>query len=399
MRGGSIFPKDGKDLKLNVANTLHGLPNWVPEGAQRYLAHTEAGLTIREIARNSGCHASTILRQIRKVEILRDDPLIDSALRKLGAKFGPSSLHTRTYPKVTNLAIPSEQKTAQTPEKTAQTPEIEELNREAARILRRLCERGAVLAVASDLDKAVVVRESNNGASQRTAVVERNVAEAMALKDWISAAKAGRITRYSITSAGRQALETMMGETPKRRDTQSGFAEAPAAFADQHRSWDEKNLADPETGSMRKFRYNLSESPLTALARRRDKSGQPFLSDDLVGAGERLREDFELAQMGPRVAQNWDRFLTGGAGGGFAADSGVGNGPHGARKRVASALEHLGPGLGDVVLRCCCFLEGLENAEKRLGWSARSGKIVLRIALQQLKRHYEGLSANDNMIG
>ena len=37
-----------------------------------------------------------------------------------------------------------------------------------------------------------------------------------------------------------------------------------------------------------------------------------FLSDDLVRVGERLREDFELAQMGPRVAQNWDRFLTSG---------------------------------------------------------------------------------------
>ncbi|MEP1538350.1 MAG: DUF6456 domain-containing protein [Paracoccaceae bacterium] len=377
---------------MNVANTLHCLPTWVPEGAQRYLAHTEAGLTIREIARISGCHASTILRQIRKVETLRDDPLIDSALRKLGAEFGQSSIETRTYPKVKNLAIPSKPK-------AVQTPEIEELNREAVRILRRLCERGAVLAVATDLDKAVVVRENSSGASQRTAVVERNVAEAMALKDWISAAKAGRVTRYSITSAGRQALESMMGDAPKQCEKQPGFAEAPTAFADQHRSWDEKKVADPETGNMRKFRYNLSESPLTALARRRDKSGQPFLSDDLVGAGERLREDFELAQMGPRVAQNWDHFLTGGARGGMTADSGIGNGPHGARTRVADALEHLGPGLGDVVLRCCCYLEGLENAEKRLGWSARSGKIVLRIALQQLKRHYEGLSANDNMIG
>ncbi|NJM83749.1 MAG: helix-turn-helix domain-containing protein, partial [Tabrizicola sp.] len=48
-----------------------------------------------------------------------------------------------------------------------------------------------------------------------------------------------------------------------------------------------------------------------------------------------------------------------------------------------------GPGLGDVALRCCCFLEGLEVAEKRLGWAARSGKIVLRIALQRLRRHYD----------
>ena len=42
-----------------------------------------------------------------------------------------------------------------------------------------------------------------------------------------------------------------------------------------------------------------------------------------------------------------------------------------------------------MVLRCCCYLEGLEVAEKRMGWSARSGKIVLRIALMRLRRHYE----------
>jgi hypothetical protein len=56
---------------------------------------------------------------------------------------------------------------------------------------------------------------------------------------------------------------------------------------------------------------------------------------------------------------------------------------------MQAALRDLGPGLGDVALRCCCYLEGLETAEKELGWSARSGKIVLRIALQRLRRHYE----------
>ena len=60
-----------------------------------------------------------------------------------------------------------------------------------------------------------------------------------------------------------------------------------------------------------------------------------------------------------------------------------------ASARVVAALQDLGPGLSDVVLRCCCFLEGLETAEKALGWSARSGKIVLRIALQRLRRHYD----------
>ena len=54
-----------------------------------------------------------------------------------------------------------------------------------------------------------------------------------------------------------------------------------------------------------------------------------------------------------------------------------------------TALADLGPGLGDVVLRCCCFLEGMEAVERRMGWSARSGKIVLRIALLRLRQHYD----------
>ncbi len=148
----------------------------------------------------------------------------------------------------------------------------------------------------------------------------------------------------------------------------------------------------------RRIRYNVLESPLSVLARRKDKDGKPFLPDDLVAAGERLREDFEVGQMGPRVAQNWDRFLTMGDRGTFRPESG-GFGPEGARDRVAAALKDLGPGLGDVVLRCCCFLEGMEQAEKRMGWSARSGKIVLKIALQRLRRHYQELGDASGLIG
>jgi hypothetical protein len=136
------------------------------------------------------------------------------------------------------------------------------------------------------------------------------------------------------------------------------------------------------------MRYNAAESPVAALARRRDRDGVAFLSPDLMAAAERLREDFELAQLGPRVAQNWDRLVTGVIDGEGQGDSAA-SGPPAARARVARALRELGPGLGDVALRCCCFLEGLETAEKRLGWSSRSGKIVLRIALQRLRRHYE----------
>jgi len=85
-----------------------------------------------------------------------------------------------------------------------------------------------------------------------------------------------------------------------------------------------------------------------------------------------------------------------------SARSGRGSAPFSATdagRRAEAALRDLGPGLGDIALRCCCKLEGLESAEKRMGWSARSGKIVLRIALQRLRRFYEGLGDEAGMIG
>ena len=125
------------------------------------------------------------------------------------------------------------------------------------------------------------------------------------------------------------------------------------------------------------------------LARRKGPDGARFLTPAEVEAGERLRDDFERAQIGPRVAQDWTRFLTPSDGAPGACSPALG--PDDARKRFASALDALGPGLSDVALRACCFLEGLESTERRMGWSARSAKVVLKIALQRLVSHY-GLS-------
>ena len=65
---------------------IYGLPDWVPMAEQHYLFHTETGFSIRAPARIANCHASTILRQVRRYEQRRDDPLIDDALRKLDAE-------------------------------------------------------------------------------------------------------------------------------------------------------------------------------------------------------------------------------------------------------------------------------------------------------------------------
>ncbi|ARE85438.1 DUF6456 domain-containing protein [Roseovarius mucosus] len=361
---------------------LHDVPSWVPEAALHYLAHTESGTPIRALARHAGRHASTVMRQIRAYETRRDDLLVDEALRRLGQRVN--------HDKISGSPAKEAAMTSHTITRHNQTPELTEnrLKSEARRVLRRLCEPGALLAVSADMDKAVVVRDTGSGQTLRTAVVEREVAEAMALKGWVACDGPGRIARYHITATGRNALSLMLAEAENQA---SGLRDGPflSEQAASHPTPD---------ASGRRARYGLVDSPLVALARRRDKDGSRFLTSDLVRAGERLREDFELAQMAPRVAQNWDHFLSHVDEHGSPVVS-RGYDAEAARLRVLAALRDLGPGLGDVVLRCCCYMEGLERAEKKMGWSARSGKIVLRIALQRLKRHYEGLGEAGSLIG
>lgn len=376
-------------MKPNLSSEFT-LPAWLPDAVRLYLDHTGEGLSIRALARREGAHASTVMRMVRRCELRREDPLVDKALAEFADRSGSSE---------------TREDTEMTATPRLQMKQVDEatLALEGCRILRRLAEPGAVLAVASDMDKAAVLREFPDGKTARTGVVDRNVAQAFALKDWITCRKQGKISSYEITPAGRAALKRMIDAGDAARQGNPGLAEAATPFADQHRIWGKhradagppagEGASNPTTEAQkdtpRRIRYNLAESPISLMGRRKDKDGKPFLEADLVRAGERLREDFEIAQMGPRVTQNWERFLTGGERGGFRPDSGRGDGASGARERVAAALRDLGPGLGDVALRVCCFLEGIEATEQSMGWAARSGKIVLRIALQRLKRHYD----------
>jgi lambda repressor-like predicted transcriptional regulator len=335
------------------------LPDWLPDAVRLYLDHTEDGLSLRALARRDGLHASTVMRHVRRCEMRRDDPLVDEALACLE--------HSTKSGKADHMQIQS-----QTTRKPS-LPNDQLIHQEALRVLRRLSETGAFLAIAPDMEKAAVMRSFPDGRVMRMAVVDRSIAQAFALKDWIACKKTGRVTSYEITATGRAELRM-------RLETR-GLQEASAKFSDQSTALDRADMG------AKRPRYNLAESPVAVLGRRRDKDGKPYLEPDWVRAAERLREDFELSQMGPRVAQNWDRFLTCEDRSHFQSESGVMGGD--ARARVAAALLDLGPGLGDVVLRVCCYLEGVELTEQRLGWAARSGKVVLRIALQRLWRHYQ----------
>ena len=148
-----------------------------------------------------------------------------------------------------------------------------------------------------------------------------------------------------------------------------------------------------KSASRTRLRYGQAISPVHTLARRGNKDGEPYISGTLVKQAERLREDCELDLLESNAPIDWLG----------AIRSGLRRQLHipatSALHRARSALADLGPGLGDVALRCCCRLEGLEAVEQTMGWSARSGKIVLCIALQRLARHYDDTKAAEDLVG
>ncbi len=354
--------RDVSNLSLAVQ-----LPNWLPNAFRLYLEHTEAGQSIRALARQDGLHASTVLRHVRRCELRRDDPLIDEALCRFQRG------HRRDFPH-----IPEDIMHHSPISRTGM--DDAEFTQAAPRLLRRLAETGAFLAIAPAMEKAAVMRALPDGRLMRMAVVDRALAQVFALKEWIdprAGGTGGKVDTYELTAAGRAELKARIAAAPR------GMNEASARFAGA----DEGDALDAKVEGSRRIRYNLAESPVAVLGRRREKDGSPYLHPDFVRAAERLREDFELAQMGTSVAQNWEGFLTGGVYGGRGAGHGQ-TAPRDARARVSAALTDLGPDLGHIALRVCCYLEGVEEAERRMGWAARSGKVVLRIALRRLARHY-----------
>ena len=129
----------------------------------------------------------------------------------------------------------------------------------------------------------------------------------------------------------------------------------------------------------RSVTVNLAESPLTWLRAR------GHLDDRLFAAGERLRADYERAQLGPSLTMRWEPVRIRGTNGGGLAPS---ERQLAARQRFDGAIAAAGKGLEDILWRVVCACETVTAAEKELEWPARSGKLVLRIALDRVADFY-----------
>lgn len=160
------------------------------------------------------------------------------------------------------------------------------------------------------------------------------------------------------------------------------YASSQKRFQDP-RPLTERPLHQPGDGENRPSRtvtVHLAESPLSWLHAR------GHLDDRQLLAGETLRGDYEAAALGPSVTMRWeaapverrrgqirwtptDRMIS-------------------AKARFDAALASIGPDLSDIAWRVICAGEGVPQAERTLGWPTRSGKLVLRIALDRLAGFY-----------
>ncbi len=228
----------------------------------------------------------------------------------------------------------------------------QEVLREARRVLRKLAApRTALFA------RGAVFVAGRGAAGAGRISVTAALAREFAARGWIAPDGPGR---YVLAPAGSAFLA---------RDGEDGFAA-------QHRLMQRSAPAEGEPPVL----VNMGESPLARLKHREMISATQF------AAGEKLRRDFTLAQLTPRMGVNWEAPVVSGSRG-AGADS-IGDTALMARQRLNKALAAAGPGLGDLLFDVCCHLAPLDRCEDARGWARRSARVVLKIALDRLAAHY-----------
>jgi hypothetical protein len=237
-----------------------------------------------------------------------------------------------------------------------------EIAREARRVLRRLA--GARSALFARHDDFAVARSAATAPGSRLALGVSFV-EAFVRAGWIVADGPGR---FILAEAGRAFLVRSFGGEDR--------------FAEQHRVMQSRTLSE-EGG--RAVRVNVGESPLARLKSRDLVDATQF------AAGEKLRRDYTLAQLTPRMGIDLSAVVVSGGARGPGADS-ISDIAVAARQRFSRAMAAAGPDLSDLAFAVCCDLQPLEQAEAQRGWSKRSARVVLMLALDRLAAHY-GMTA------
>ena len=140
----------------------------------------------------------------------------------------------------------------------------------------------------------------------------------------------------------------------------------------------ERSVARP----VRSVTFNAAESPFGWLFAR------DLITQRQFDAGERLRADWERAQLSPRVTMAWDAAPAARGRGGSGGQPDLNGAQIDAKRRFNDAVASAGPGLADILWRIVCDGQGMREAESALGWPARAGKLVLTFALDRVADYY-----------
>jgi len=132
----------------------------------------------------------------------------------------------------------------------------------------------------------------------------------------------------------------------------------------------------------RSVTVNLAESPLGWLFAR------GHVTRRQMEAGERLRSDWDRAQLNPRVTMSWDAAPIARSRGGSAPGIDLNGSQLDAKRRFEAAVDQAGPGLADILWRVVCAGEGMRDAETALGWPARAGQLALSLAPARVADYY-----------
>ena len=245
---------------------------------------------------------------------------------------------------------------------------------DALRVLAQLAGKGAYAVPESGTD-AWAIYVPRNGFAEPVLQVSRLAIEHGQRKGWLEPGDGGRLRLAPVGIRTLRAAKT----NPVRH--------ARPAPGQDRQAAPQQSAREPHEGS------------LSWLRGRKDKGGQPLITEAQFSAGERLASDFWHAQLSPRVTANWSamapsqRVRRSTPGVGVEMNDAV----VAARQRVSRALDAVGPELDRILVDVCCLDVGLEAAGQAAGWPRRAAKVVLDLALTRLARHY-GLIAPERPL-
>jgi hypothetical protein len=191
----------------------------------------------------------------------------------------------------------------------------------------------------------------------------------------------GELARADLVQEGKDALTlTPAGRARADRRARPNRLLTERAVADESPAPTPTLPARPRP--RRSVTVNLMESPLGWLYAR------GLVDQRRFDAGERLRGDFTMAGLGPRVTMRWEATPVASRRGGADAPLDPTLAAIAAKRRFEGAVAAAGTGMSDILWRVVCSGEGLEGAEKALGWPRRAGKLVLLMALDRVADYY-----------